>query len=73
MANKSLFASFKSLLPRATARNEANGVAYALEPKHARGVVRCALRQRDFRAGGERRRTEETRRHAAAVAGAAGR
>ena len=35
MANKSLFASIKSLLPRATVRNEAGGVAYALTPKHA--------------------------------------
>ena len=35
MANKSLFASIKALLPRANARNEAGGVAYALAPKHA--------------------------------------
>lgn len=35
MANKSLFASIKALVPRATARNEAGGVAYALAPKHA--------------------------------------
>ncbi len=35
MANKSLFAGLKSLLPRATARNEAGGLAYALPPKHA--------------------------------------
>ena len=35
MANKSLFSSLKSLFPRATARNDAGGPAYALEPKHA--------------------------------------
>lgn len=35
MANKSLFSSMKALLPRATARNEAGGPAYTLEPKHA--------------------------------------
>ena len=35
MANTTLFSSLKSLLPRATARNEAGGPAYALEPKHA--------------------------------------
>lgn len=35
MANKSLFSSLKALLPRATARNDAGGPAYALEPKHA--------------------------------------
>jgi 60 kDa SS-A/Ro ribonucleoprotein len=35
MANKTLFASLKSLMPRATVRNEAGGPAYALEPKHA--------------------------------------
>jgi 60 kDa SS-A/Ro ribonucleoprotein len=35
MANKTLFSSIKSKLPRATARNEAGGAAYALAPKHA--------------------------------------
>lgn len=35
MANKTLFSSLKSILPRATVRNEAGGPAYALEPKHA--------------------------------------
>lgn len=35
MANKSLFSSMKALLPRAMARNEAGGPAYALGPKHA--------------------------------------
>ncbi|MCU0961177.1 MAG: TROVE domain-containing protein [Pirellulaceae bacterium] len=35
MANRSLFSSIKSKLPRATARNEAGGAAYALAPKHA--------------------------------------
>ncbi|HEY7310252.1 MAG TPA: TROVE domain-containing protein [Gemmataceae bacterium] len=35
MANKNLFASLKSLLPRADARNEAGGVAYRLTPRHA--------------------------------------
>ncbi len=35
MTNKSLFSSLKSLLPRATARNDAGGPAYALEPKQA--------------------------------------
>ena len=35
MANKSLFSSLKSLVPRATVRNEAGGPAYALKPKHA--------------------------------------
>ena len=35
MANKSLFSSLKSLLPRATARNDAGGAAYALPVKHA--------------------------------------
>ena len=35
MANKSLFSSFKSLLRRADAHNEAGGLAYALPAKHA--------------------------------------
>ena len=35
MANRTLFSSLKSILPRATVRNEAGGPAYALEPKHA--------------------------------------
>ena len=35
MANKSLFSSIKSWLPRATATNEAGGAAYRLAPKHA--------------------------------------
>src|SRR5690242_8444117 len=35
MANKNLFSSLKSLLPRADARNEAGGRAYRLPPKHA--------------------------------------
>lgn len=35
MANKTLFSSLKSWLPRATAINEAGGAAYALAPKHA--------------------------------------
>jgi 60 kDa SS-A/Ro ribonucleoprotein len=35
MANKTLFASLKSLLPRATVRNEAGGQAYQVAPKHA--------------------------------------
>ncbi len=35
MANKSLFSSVKSLLQKATARNEAGGPAYLMEPKHA--------------------------------------
>jgi 60 kDa SS-A/Ro ribonucleoprotein len=35
MANKSLFASLKSLLPRADARNEEGACAYQLPPKHA--------------------------------------
>ena len=35
MANKSLFSSLTSLLPRADAVNEAGGRAYALPPKHA--------------------------------------
>jgi 60 kDa SS-A/Ro ribonucleoprotein len=39
MANKSLFASIKNLLPRASTRNEAGGVAYALMPKHALAQV----------------------------------
>jgi 60 kDa SS-A/Ro ribonucleoprotein len=35
MANKSLFSSTTSLLPRADAINEAGGLAYRLPPKHA--------------------------------------
>src|SRR5262249_37084831 len=35
MANKNLFSSAKSILPRADARNEAGGLAYQLTPKHA--------------------------------------
>ena len=35
MANSTLFASLKSLLPRADTRNEAGGRAYTLPPKHA--------------------------------------
>jgi len=39
MANKSLFASFTSRLPRANAVNEAGDLAYKLEPKHALAQV----------------------------------
>jgi len=39
MANKSLFASLTSRLPRANAVNEAWGLAYKLEPKHALAQV----------------------------------
>jgi 60 kDa SS-A/Ro ribonucleoprotein len=35
MANKMLFSSMKSFLPRARAVNEAGGAAYQLAPKHA--------------------------------------
>ena len=35
MADKSIFASLTSRLPRANAVNEAGGLAYKLEPKHA--------------------------------------
>jgi 60 kDa SS-A/Ro ribonucleoprotein len=35
MANKNLFASLKSLLPRANAQNEAGGLAYRLPPRDA--------------------------------------
>jgi len=35
VANKSLFSSLTSLLPRADAVNEAGGKAYALPPKSA--------------------------------------
>ncbi len=35
MANKTLFASLMSRLPRATVRNEASGQAYQFAPKHA--------------------------------------
>ena len=39
MANKSLFASLTSRLPRANAVNEAGGRAYKLDPKHALAQV----------------------------------
>lgn len=39
MANKTLFSSIKSLLPRANRINEAGGAAYALGPKHALAQV----------------------------------
>ena len=39
MANKSLFASLTSRLPRVNAVNEAGGVAYKLESKHALAQV----------------------------------
>ena len=39
MANKSIFASLTSRLPRANAVNEAGGRAYKLEPKHALAQV----------------------------------
>lgn len=35
MANKNLFSSVKSLLPKANSTNEAGGAAYKLAPKHA--------------------------------------
>ncbi len=35
MANKNVFASVMSLLPRADVRNEAGGLAYRLTPRHA--------------------------------------
>jgi hypothetical protein len=58
MANKSLFASIKNLLPLASTRNEAGGVAYTLTPKHAlaRSRQRAALATRSMR----RRRTNST-------------
>lgn len=39
MANKTLFSSSKTRLPRAEARNKAGGCAYQLEPKHALAQV----------------------------------
>ena len=39
MANKSLFASMLGRLPKANAINEAGGLAYKLEPKHALAQV----------------------------------
>ena len=39
MANKSLFASMLGRLPKANAVNEAGGIAYKLEPKHALAQV----------------------------------
>jgi 60 kDa SS-A/Ro ribonucleoprotein len=39
MANKTLFSSIKSRLPRANARNEAGGLAYRLPAKHALAQV----------------------------------
>ena len=39
MANKSLFASMLDRLPKANAVNEAGGLAYKLEPKHALAQV----------------------------------
>ena len=39
MANKSLFASLTSRLPRANAAKEARGRAYKFEPKHALAQV----------------------------------
>ncbi|MFN9414279.1 MAG: vWA domain-containing protein [Pirellula sp.] len=39
MANKSLFASMLGRLPKANAVNEAGGLAYKLEPKHALAQV----------------------------------
>ena len=39
MANKSLFASMLGRLPKASAVNEAGGLAYKLEPKHALAQV----------------------------------
>ncbi len=39
MANKSLFASMLGRLPKANALNEAGGLAYKLEPKHALAQV----------------------------------
>ena len=42
MANKSLFKSLKSLLPRADAHNEEGAPAYALPPKHALAQIAAA-------------------------------
>ena len=39
MVNKSLFASMLGRLPKANAVNEAGGLAYKLEPKHALAQV----------------------------------
>jgi 60 kDa SS-A/Ro ribonucleoprotein len=39
MADKTLFSSIKSRLPRANARNEAGGPAYRLPAKHALAQV----------------------------------
>src|ERR1700674_1963569 len=43
MANKNLFSSLKSLLPRANAVNEAGGRAYRLSPKHALAQLAALL------------------------------
>jgi 60 kDa SS-A/Ro ribonucleoprotein len=54
MANKSLFSSIKSILPRATVRNEAGGAAYALAPKHALAqMAATGCFNRTFYASGE--------------------
>jgi len=39
MVNKSLFASILDRLPKSDAVNEAGGLAYKLEPKHALAQV----------------------------------
>jgi 60 kDa SS-A/Ro ribonucleoprotein len=39
MVNKTLFASMLGRLPKANAVNEAGGLAYKLEPKHALAQV----------------------------------
>jgi hypothetical protein len=49
MANKSLFASLTSRLPRANAVNEAGGLAYKLEPKHALAQVARPCEELDDR------------------------
>jgi len=45
MANKTLFSSTKSKLPRADSYNEAGGRANKFTPKHA---LACASRPGDF-------------------------
>ena len=45
MANKSLFQSITSVIPRAGVVNEAGGPAYKFEPKHALAQMAAPVRR----------------------------
>ena len=64
MANKTLFSSLKSLLPRTNSVNEAGGLAYELTPKHALAQMAERSICRQVAVGFDRKRSKPARRAA---------